>query len=147
MAGLMDRYVGLEWEQRYDALEAIRAQQRAVIEEPPHGTAIDEEGQKWPFWCGARQTDENSAAIGYYVPFPQEDGTLEVQFRPIGQGLSRDYAENMSRAYATALQKHPDNQFSLYVSTVKSTLEEDRQAPTPPADDIEIEYDTWGLDL
>src|SRR5258708_4345308 len=28
---LMDRYVGPEWEQRFDALEAVREQQRAVV--------------------------------------------------------------------------------------------------------------------
>src|SRR5512145_323145 len=43
MAILMERYVGLDWEQRFDALEAIREQQRQVMSEEPHRVMVDAE--------------------------------------------------------------------------------------------------------
>ncbi len=37
MTDLMDRYVGPEWEIRYDQLAADREQQLAITEDEPHG--------------------------------------------------------------------------------------------------------------
>ncbi len=106
MVGLMDRYVGLEWEQRFDALETIRQEQQAVVEtELPHGVSIGEEGQEAPIWAGVRRTDENTSAAGYYARYLPDarqvsDGTdpdeAQIEFRPLITGLDHENAQGMA---------------------------------------------------
>jgi len=92
MGVLMDRYVGLDWERRYDDLDAVRAAQLAITEQPAHGTFETDDGVI-QFWVGARHTDEQTSAAGYYCTV--EDETAE--FRPLLGGLKHDEAELLTR--------------------------------------------------
>jgi hypothetical protein len=108
MTALMERYVGLNWEQRFDALEAVREQQRQVVSEEPHGVVIDEDEPEtgWNIWCGARRTDEQTTAIGYYRWYPPsaDDAETRLEFRPLMVGLSHEEAEFLPRYLATEMQ-------------------------------------------
>lgn len=95
MAEQMERYVGPDWEQRFDDLAAARQAQLDVANHPAHGL-IAEDGGEWEFWCGTRHTDEQTSAAGYYryVPFNETDA--ELQFRPLIKGLSHEDAEQVA---------------------------------------------------
>ena len=92
VAEQMDRYVGPDWEQRYDELEAARVQQRSITEQPAHGTFETDDGAV-NFWVGARRTDEQTSAAGYYRTVEDSD----VEFRPLIGGLKHDEAELLAR--------------------------------------------------
>ncbi len=92
VADQMDRYVGLDWEQRYDALEAARVAQLTITEQPAHG-AFEIDDEVINFWVGARRTDEKMSASGYYRTVV--DGGVE--FRPLIGGLRHDEAELLAR--------------------------------------------------
>jgi hypothetical protein len=116
MVNLMDRYVGLEWEQRFDALEAVRQEQQAIVEaEPPHGMSVDEEGQEAPIWAGVRRTDENTSAAGYYARYLPDtrqisDGAdpdeAQVEFRPLITRLDHENAEGMADIFKDYLAEY-----------------------------------------
>jgi hypothetical protein len=90
MADLMERYVGLEWEQRYDALAAIREQQEQVAHiEEAHG----HEPGIGLVWAGVRRTDEATSAVGFYGFFENREGTTTLQFRPVMPDLDHQEAE------------------------------------------------------
>ena len=72
-AALMDKYVGRDWEQSIDELERIRDQQREVVSQPALGIAV-EEGIRFGFWSGVRQTDEGTSVAGYYRQVPNRTG-------------------------------------------------------------------------
>jgi hypothetical protein len=91
VADQMERYVGPDWERRYDDLEAARAAQLAITEQPAHGT-FETDDDTFNFWVGARRTDEQISATGYYRTV--EDG---VEFRPLIGGLKHDEAELLAR--------------------------------------------------
>ncbi|MBE2269273.1 MAG: hypothetical protein IAE80_13655, partial [Anaerolinea sp.] len=92
VADQMDRYVGLNWEQRYDDLAAVREAQLAITEQPAHGTFETDDGAI-NFWVGARRTDEQISATGYYRTLEDD----EVEFRPLIGGLKHDEAELLAR--------------------------------------------------
>jgi hypothetical protein len=105
MGSLVEHYIGLEWEQRYDALEAIREQERTVVANEPHRREIDEHGRAWDIWAGTRRTDEGQSAVGYYRNYPtiKDDGRrefkpdeLRVEFRPLARGLSHQRAQEVA---------------------------------------------------
>jgi len=96
VADQMDRYVGQDWEQRYDDLAASREARLAVTTEPAHGT-FAEDDSAFDFWCGARQTDERTSAMGYYRTVESDEGTSEVEFRPLVRGLRHDEAELLAK--------------------------------------------------
>jgi hypothetical protein len=102
MADLMERYVGPEWEHRYDELALIRAGQAQVIYEAAHGHLHDEQGKAWEVWCGTRRTDEQTTAVGYYRYVPEEDDpdTLHLEFRQLIVGLPHDQAEFFAQVFA-----------------------------------------------
>jgi len=87
VAAQMDRYVGQDWEQRYDLLAAMRDVEREVITDEPHGEFIEDE-LAIPFCCGTRRTDERTSAAGYYRPVEND----EVEFRPLVRGLGHEEA-------------------------------------------------------
>ncbi|MBK9746022.1 MAG: hypothetical protein IPO91_04510 [Chloroflexi bacterium] len=91
-AVLLERYIGPDWEQRYDALDAARTAQRAITEEPAHG-AVEVENDGFDFWVGARRTDEQTSATGYYRTIDDD----EVEFRPLIGGLKHDEAELLAQ--------------------------------------------------
>lgn len=92
VAEQMDHYVGHDWERRYDDLEAARAVQLAVTEELAHGS-LELDDEVFNFWIGARRTDEQISAAGYYRTV--EDGGVE--FRPLIGGLKHEEAELLAR--------------------------------------------------
>lgn len=104
MATLMERYVGLEWEQRYDALEAARDRQKAVIAEPPHGE-LPEIGV---VWSGARRTDEQSSAVGVYGFFHDDldaPNARVLRFRSLLTELPHDQAEALASYLGDQLKR------------------------------------------
>lgn len=91
VAEQMDRYVGPDWEQRYDLLAAVREAEQAVTDDPAHGVGADDE-MSFSFWCGTRRTDERASAAGYYCT--TNEG---IAFRPLVSGLRHDEAELLAR--------------------------------------------------
>jgi hypothetical protein len=96
MEDQMERYVGLDWEGRYDALQANRTQQMVVANDEPHGILTDGDSD-CAFWCGVRQTDERTSTAGYYRYFPLNETETELQFRPLVLGLAHDEADLLAR--------------------------------------------------
>jgi hypothetical protein len=147
MTQLMDRYVGLDWEQRYDALDEKRQQQKQVVESEPHGFFQDGEEIK-PFWCGTRQYAEGNCAIGYYIPTTNKHtDEPEIQFRPIAHGLDAGYARELSCSMPAIIAEHGDdvNQLDLYIETINLVLEEEHE--DIQARRIQPEFEAPSLDL
>jgi len=92
MGVLMYRYVGLDWERRYDNLDAVRAAQLAISDEPAHGEFTND-GDSFDFWIGARRTDEQTSAVGYYQTVEDD----RAEFRPLVSRLRHDEAELLAR--------------------------------------------------
>jgi hypothetical protein len=141
MADMLGRYVGLDWEQRINALEALREGQKQVTETEPHGFHFDEEGKHVPFWGGVRQVDERNCAVGYYMPFADDNGAISIQFRPVAAGLDRHYAEQLSAVVAEGLHQHPNNQLALYQETIRTMLEEGHEDVQPPQPTVGLPFD------
>lgn len=110
MADMLNRYIGPDWEQRFDALEAVRDQQRQVVDEEPHGLMFDEDDPEtvWNVWCGARRTDEQTTAVGYYRSYPDptedEPQRTKLEFRLLLAELPHDEAELLARYLAQEMQ-------------------------------------------
>ena len=108
MVALMDRYVGPEWEDRYDQLADIREQQIAITDEEPHGWTTDEDGIEWPVWCGLRRTSEATTSLGFYQPYPtptdDDEEAITVQFRPLLNGLTHEEAEQLAQLLRIAMK-------------------------------------------
>jgi hypothetical protein len=47
MTEQIERYVGPDWEQRYDELAEAREQERQIIADEPHGVMLDEQATGW----------------------------------------------------------------------------------------------------
>ncbi|MBN8595229.1 MAG: hypothetical protein J0M33_25985 [Anaerolineae bacterium] len=109
MTDLMDRYVGPEWEERYDQLAAVRQVQIAITEDEPHGWTIDQDEREWPIWCGLRRTSGATTSLGFYRPYaiPTDDGdeeTITIQFRPLLNGLTHEEAERLAQVLGIAMK-------------------------------------------
>jgi hypothetical protein len=104
MAEQMERYVGPDWEQRYEELAAAREQEYQIIADEPHGVMIDDKGEIWQVWCGTRRTDEQQTALGFYrhYPAPTEDDpdNLRLEFRPLVTGLPHEQAAFFTQVLA-----------------------------------------------
>jgi hypothetical protein len=141
MGPMLERYIGPDWERRIDALNMLREEQKQIVLNEAHGVHIDPDGQPIPFWGGVRQSDEHSCAVGYYMPFPNEDDSHSVAFRPVAAGLDRHYAEQLSRVVAEQLQQHPDDQLALYQQTIQLLLDEGHDDIEPPGRTVERTFD------
>ncbi|KXK50087.1 MAG: hypothetical protein UZ13_02752, partial [Chloroflexi bacterium OLB13] len=112
MVAQMERYVGPDWEQRYDELAAVREQERGVAETEPHGVMLDDRGESWNVWCGTRRTDEQTTAVGFYRHYPvsTEDDldTLRLEFRPLVAGLPHGQAAFFAQALAREMNGDMD---------------------------------------
>jgi hypothetical protein len=112
MAEQMERYVGPDWEQRYDELAAVREQERQIIEDEPHGVMIDDKGGRWDVWCGTRRTDEQQTAVGFYrhYPAPTEDDpdNLRLEFRPLVGGMPHEQAAFFAQVLAQSMNGEMD---------------------------------------
>ena len=104
MTSLMERYVGLDWEQRYDELAAVREQEQQIIIDKPHGEMVDEQGERWDLWCGTRRTDDHTTALGFYRFYPTSSeanpDTIRLEFRPLVSGLSHEQAKFFAESIA-----------------------------------------------
>lgn len=101
---LLDRYAGPDWEQRYDALEAVRTQQRDVTAQAPHGS-LPEIGV---VWSGMRRTDEQTSAVGVYGYFQDDLDNPDarvLRFRALIAGLPHDEAEILSSHFADLMKQ------------------------------------------
>jgi hypothetical protein len=107
MVVLMDRYVGPEWEARYDQLAAVREEQIAITQDEPHGWTTDEAEREWPVWCGLRRTSETASSLGFYRPYatPTDDDEeqISIQFRPLLPGLTHEEAERLAQVLALGM--------------------------------------------
>ena len=112
MAEQMERYVGPDWEQRYDELAAVREHERQIITDEPHGVMLDDKGASWDVWCGTRRTDEQQTAVGFYrhYPTPTEDDpdTLRLEFRPLAAGLPHEQAQFFAQTLAREMNGDMD---------------------------------------
>ncbi|MCA0455416.1 MAG: hypothetical protein LCI00_15670 [Chloroflexi bacterium] len=108
MVALMDRYVGPEWEARYDQLVEVREAQMAITDEEPHGWTTNEDGIEWPVWCGVRRTSEATTSLGFYrlYPMPTDDDNeaVTIQFRPLVNGLTHEEAERLAQMLGIAMK-------------------------------------------
>lgn len=112
MVEQMERYVGPDWEQRYDELSAIREQERQIIEDEPHGVMIEDKGESWDVWCGTRQTDEQQAVVGFYrwyaAATEDDPDALRLEFRPLAAGLPHEQAAFFAQALAQEMNGDMD---------------------------------------
>jgi len=108
----MERYVGPDWEQRYDELAAVREQERQIIEDEPHGVMLDDKGQSLAVWCGTRRTDEQQTAVGFYrwyaAPTEDDPDNLRLEFRPLVAGLPDEQAAFFAQAFAQEMNGEMD---------------------------------------
>jgi len=147
MVDLMDRYVGHDWEQRYDVLDQQRLQQKQVVESEPHGFYVEDDESK-PFWCGTRQYAEDNCAIGYYIPVENKHtNELDIQFRPIANGLSARYAQELSSGMPVILSEQDEDidLLDLYIETICIVLDEEHEDIQPRG--IQSEFESPSLDL
>ena len=113
MVELMDRYAIPDWEQKYDALIAIRDQQEQIVFlEEAHGRV---EGD--PVWAGIRRNNEEISAVGYYGYFEDQEGRTRVQFRPVIPDVDHEEAEILAEVLkdklkANARDIQPEDKFS-----------------------------------
>jgi hypothetical protein len=109
MVALLDRYVGPEWEVRYDLLDAVREEQMAITEDEPHGWTTDEDEREWPVWYGIRRTSEATTSLGFYRPYAtpsdeDDEANITIQFRPLLNGLTHEVAERLAQVLGIAMK-------------------------------------------
>ncbi|MDX2137171.1 MAG: hypothetical protein SF123_03680, partial [Chloroflexota bacterium] len=108
----MERYIGPDWEQRYDELAAVREQERAIADNEPHGGMLDDKGEMWDVWCGTRRTDEQQTAVGFYrwyaVATEDDPDALRLEFRPLAAGLPHEQAVFFARVLAREMNGDMD---------------------------------------
>lgn len=92
VADQMERYVGPDWERRYDDLQAARNAQLLITDSPVHGT-FETHDVAVNFWVGARRIDGQTSAAGYYRTVEDD----EVEFRPLIGGLKHEEAELLAK--------------------------------------------------
>jgi hypothetical protein len=117
---LLERYVGLDWEQRFDAAHPPASplevsptmlnpqdwpltDSAALPEETPHAQFTDSEGQNWHVWV-ATQADvfaEDEHQVGFLLA--GESLVEELRFVSRIAGLRRDQAEALAHYMVTAL--------------------------------------------
>lgn len=101
---LLDRHVGPDWEQRYDALHAVRVEQERVVEQSPDADWED----IGPVWGGVRRVDEQTTALGMYAATPDDD-TLpdrrQLRFHALLVGLPHEQAEALRPFISEHLSK------------------------------------------
>lgn len=129
MTNLMERYVGLNWERRYDQLAAVREQEQQIIIDKPHGEVVDEQGERWDLWCGTRRTDEHTTALGFYRFYPTSPeanpDAIQLEFRPLVSGLSHDQAAFFAASFAQEMDGDLDKLKTL--TDMLSQMSEDQR--------------------
>lgn len=129
MSDLMERYVGLNWEQRYDALAEVREQERQIVADEAHSEIVDEQGEVWDLWCGTRRTDEQTTALGFYRFYPTASeanpAALRLEFRPLVSGLSHEQAAFFAEDFAQEMDGDMDKLKTL--TDMLSQMSEDQR--------------------
>lgn len=116
-AALMDRYVGRDWEQRIDGLEAVREEQRLVVFQPAHGELPD----LGAAWSGVRVRDEATSDVGVYGYFDENDDGLDsraLRFRSLIARLPHDEAEMLS-LYLAEVMKEDIDEWASEIERIK----------------------------
>lgn len=112
MVAQMERYVGPEWEQRYDELAQVREQERTIAETEPHGVMLDDKEERWDVWCGTRRTDDQQTAVGFYrwyaAATEDDPDALRLEFRPLATGLTHEQAAFFARVLAREMNGDMD---------------------------------------
>jgi hypothetical protein len=112
MVAQMERYVGPDWERRYNELAEVREQQRAIAETEPHGVMLDDKSESWDVWCGTRRTDEQQTAVGFYrwyaAATEDDPDALRLEFRRLIAGLSHEQAAFFAQALAQEMNGEMD---------------------------------------
>ncbi|MCA0454904.1 MAG: hypothetical protein LCI00_13100 [Chloroflexi bacterium] len=112
MVAQMERYVGPDWEQRYDELAAVREQERTIADNEPHGGMLDDKGESWDVWCGTRRTDEQQTAVGFYrwyaAATEDDPDALHLEFRPLAAGLPHEQATFFAQVLAQEMSGDMD---------------------------------------
>lgn len=120
MVALLDRYAGRDWEQRYDALTAVREQQEQVVTiEEAHG----HESEIGAVWAGVRLTDEDTSAVGVYGFFKNREGETALQFRPMMPNLDHEEAERLALQLKEQLRERRDGPEIETGATAHPTLD------------------------
>ncbi|MEP6987077.1 MAG: hypothetical protein ABI970_15835, partial [Chloroflexota bacterium] len=120
MVALMDRYAGRDWEQRYDALAAVREQQEQVAYiEVAHGY----QPEIGAVWAGVRRTDEDTSAVGFYGFFKNREGETALQFRPVMPNLDHEEAELLALQLKEQLRERRDQPEIETSAAVHPTLD------------------------
>jgi hypothetical protein len=111
MVEQMERYVGRDWEQRFDAIEMERQRERDAISGLPETLLVDKRQQYWGAWIGTRRTDERTSAVGLYrAPLlsPHKPDMTCLQFIPLVHRLKCDYGGPTAERLREWLRDHPD---------------------------------------
>ncbi len=144
MTILMDRYIGLDWERRYDALTAVREQERQIVTDEPHGEITDDQGEVWNIWCGTRRTDDHTTALGFYrfYPVPSQEGAdgLRLEFRPLMSGLPHGQAVLFAEAFAREMDGDTGKLKDL--TEMLSEMSEDQRAELTKEIGRSLSFDT-----
>jgi len=151
MVAQMERYVGPDWEQRYDELTAVREHECQIIADEPHGVTLDDKGERWDVWCGTRRTDEQQTAVGFYRYYPtsteQDPDALRLEFRPLIAGLLHEqaafFAQALAREMNSDIEKLRELAALLNGMSVdqREALIEEMGGYEPPARDISPDYE------
>jgi hypothetical protein len=146
-AELMDRYVGHDWEQRIDTLEAAREEQRLVVFQPAHGELPDIGSA----WSGVRVRDEATSDVGIYGYFDENEDDKDrraLRFRSLIAGLPHDEAELLS-LYLAEVMKEDKEEWASEIELIKTmgiaqraelvqTIAEHTTDASEPSHDIDL---------
>jgi hypothetical protein len=151
MVAQMERYIGLDWERRYDELAAVREQERQIVADEPHSVMLDDQGESWQVWCGTRRTDEQQTAVGFYrhYPAPTEDNpdALQLEFRPLVSGLLHEQAAFFVQVLAREMNGEMDKLKELagllneLNAEQRTALNEEIRGYEQPTRDISLDFE------
>ncbi len=151
IGSLMERYVGLDWEQRYDALLADRervaelATQAAQVAvesaqqnsgERPHGILHDDDGSVWRLWVATRD-------VGFIMQRDDKDGKVQEAFVSQAEGLSLDEADQSAQGMVEVMKRDWENGVYQAIKVAEDVNMKKEDEPEEP----EIRGADYSLDL
>lgn len=151
MVAQMERYIGPDWEQRYDELAAVREQERQIVEGEPHGMMLDDKSEIWNVWCGTRRTDEQQTAVGFYrwyaAATEDDPDALRLEFRPLATGLTHEQATFFAPVLAREMNGEMDKLKELagllneLNAEQRTALNEEIRGYEQPTRDISLDFE------
>jgi hypothetical protein len=165
---ILQREVGLDWEQRYDALLAERDRQTALSNqpepeqapdlptlspdtasttsldiEPPHTVVCDQAGQHWNVWIGTHAIDEEVLDVGYIVAPADDPLDQRRQFEALIRQLPTAQAEQIAQTMLDFIQENPEEGLFQAIDWAKQ-LQRELLHPEPPMPSLdEPERQSW----